>query len=155
LEDVRELSRGLHPAMLSRNGLGAAVKVLARKSPIPVHVEVELDPPPPEPVETAIYYVVSEALTNAIKHSRADTISVTIRGDGSTVRAAIVDDGVGGAMAGVGSGLTGLSDRVEALGGRFTLESRPESGTALTFELPRGPDVTPAAGTAGSRRSRG
>ena len=136
LEEVRELSRGLHPAQLSRGGLGLALRALARRSPIRVDLDVEVEERPPVPIETAVYYVVSEALTNAIKHSHASAVSVAVGRDEGVVRARIADDGVGGAVAGGGSGLTGLADRVEALGGRLMLESPRERGTAISIELP-------------------
>ena len=136
LEEVREVSRGLHPAQLSRGGLRVAVGALARRSPIPVELELDVDERPPPPIETAVYYVVSEAVTNAIKHSRAAAIAVRIASNRDVVHARVSDDGVGGAVADAGSGLSGLSDRVEALGGRFVVESPPERGTAISIELP-------------------
>jgi signal transduction histidine kinase len=136
LAEVQELSRGLHPAQLSRGGLGPSLRALARRSSIPVDLNVEVGERPPAPIETAVYYVVSEALTNATKHSEARSVSVSVVGDDSVVRAAIADDGVGGAERDAGSGLTGLADRVEALGGRFTLASPPQHGTTITVELP-------------------
>jgi signal transduction histidine kinase len=142
LEDVREVSRGLHPGQLSRGGLRVALGALAQRAPIPVAVEVDVDERPPPAIETAVYYVVSEALTNAIKHSRAATIKVTVASNRDVVHARVADDGVGGAVAEAGSGLSGLSDRVEALGGRFVLESPPERGTTVSIELPM---TTPGA----------
>jgi signal transduction histidine kinase len=136
LEEVREISRGLHPAQLSRGGLALSLRSLARKSPIPVALDVDVERRPPPSIETAVYYVVSEALANAIKHSRASTISVRIGRHADVVRATIADDGVGGAVAGTGSGLKGLIDRVEALGGRLAFESAPGRGTTISFELP-------------------
>jgi signal transduction histidine kinase len=136
LEEVRELSRGLHPAQLSRSGLGAALRALGRKSPIPVDIEVNVEPRPPASIETAVYYVISEAITNAIKHSRASAISVTVARKDAVMHAAVADDGIGGAVAEDGSGLTGLNDRVEALGGRFSLDSPREHGTTISIELP-------------------
>jgi len=136
LEEVRELSRGLHPALLSRGGLAPSLKALARKSPIRVDMDVDVEERPEASIETAVYYVVSEALTNAIKHSHASAISVAVATERPVLRATIADDGVGGAVAGAGSGLTGLSDRVEALGGRFALESPPGRGTRISIELP-------------------
>ena len=141
LEDVRELSHGLHPAQLSRRGLGVSLRALALKSPIPVEVEVDLPERPPASVETAVYYIVSEAVTNAIKHSRASVISVTVAHTPTVVSAIIADDGIGGAAAGGGSGLIGLIDRAEALGGRLTLGSPRDHGTTITVELPVGPAV--------------
>jgi GAF domain-containing protein len=140
LADLRELSHGLHPQLLSRLGLGPSLRSLARRSPIPVQLNVDLPERPPAPLETAVYYVVSEALTNAIKHSRATEISITITSD-ETLRASIVDNGVGDADPRSGSGLTGLLDRVDALGGRFALESPPRGGTKISIELPVEPTI--------------
>jgi signal transduction histidine kinase len=140
LADLRELSHGLHPPLLSRLGLGPSLQALARRSPIPVQLDVDLPERPAASLETAVYYVVSEALTNAIKHSHASEISVTIT-NGEILRASIVDDGVGHADPGDGSGLTGLEDRVDALGGRFALDSPPRGGTRISIELPVEPTV--------------
>jgi GAF domain-containing protein len=142
LGDLRELSHGLHPPLLSRLGLGPSLQALARRSPIPVQVDVDLTDRPAEPLETAIYYVVSEALTNAIKHSRASEIVVTIRSAPGYLHATIVDDGVGGADPSGGSGLTGLVDRVNALGGVFACESRSSCGTRISVDLPIDPVVS-------------
>jgi PAS domain S-box-containing protein len=136
LDDVRELSRGLHPALLSQAGLRPSLRALARKSPIPVKLEVDVAERPSESIEIAVYYVVSEALTNAAKHARASEISVELAASSSGIRATIEDDGVGGAEASAGSGLVGLIDRVEALGGRFALDSPPGAGTRISIELP-------------------
>jgi GAF domain-containing protein len=138
LDEVRELSRGLHPGLLSRQGLGPSLRALARKSALPVTIEVDLPERPPGPVETCTYFVVSEALTNAVKHAQASYLTVSVAADDSHLRATIADDGVGGADpgAGAGSGLIGLADRVNALGGRFTLESPPGRGTTISIELP-------------------
>ena len=135
LEDLRGLSDGLHPPMLSRLGLGPSLQALARGSPIPVHLDVDLPERPPASLETAMYYVVSEALTNAIKHSHASQISVTIT-NREKLQASIVDDGVGDADPTGGSGLTGLLDRIDALGGRFALDSPARGGTRISIELP-------------------
>jgi signal transduction histidine kinase len=139
LEEVREVSRGLHPAQLSRGGLGVALRTVARRSPIPVDVRVDLAERLPPAIETAVYYVVSEALTNAIKHSRASAVSVAVTREGATLRATVADDGVGGAVAGNGSGLIGLHDRMEALGGRVALNSPQGRGTSISIELPIAP----------------
>jgi signal transduction histidine kinase len=151
LEDVRELSRGLHPQMLSRRGLRTALVALARHSPIPVDLDIELDERPPEQIETAVYYAVSEALTNAIKHSNASAISVRIATDhpggrfatglddiwgGMNLHVAVADDGDGGATPTRGAGLAGLVDRIDALGGRLSLESPPGRGTRIAIALP-------------------
>jgi signal transduction histidine kinase len=138
LVDLRELSHGLHPPLLSRLGLGPSLQALARRSPIPVRLAVDLPERPTASVETAVYYVVSEAMTNAIKHSHASEIAVTIS-SGETLHASIVDDGVGAADPSDGSGLTGLVDRVDALGGRFALDSPPQGGTRISIELPLEP----------------
>jgi PAS domain S-box-containing protein len=136
LEDVRELSRGLHPGLLSQNGLQSSLKALARKSPVPVDVTVEVERRPPEAIEIAVYYVVSEALTNVAKYADASEATVTVTTSDTAIRAAIEDNGRGGAEASGGSGLTGLIDRVEALGGRFVLDSPPGRGTRIEIELP-------------------
>ncbi len=144
LEEIRVFSQGLHPALLSRSGLGPSLRALGRRSPVPVNVDVPGSARLPEPVEIAVYYVVSEALANAAKHSRASAVTVTVAVDTAAVRAGISDDGVGGAALDGGSGLIGLVDRVEALGGRFALESPAGHGTRITIELPL--DSRPATG---------
>jgi signal transduction histidine kinase len=142
LEELRELSRGLHPPLLSRRGLGPALTALARRSPIPVALTFDLPKRPRDAIEIAMYYVVSEAVTNAVKHSRASSISVTVGSDDERLQATIADDGVGGAEPGVGSGLVGLSDRVDALDGRLVLDSAPGRGTTISIELPLTAPVT-------------
>jgi signal transduction histidine kinase len=136
IDEVQELSRGLHPAQLSEGGLRPALRALARRSPIPIDLTVDVPERPPASVETAVYYVVSEALANAIKHSRATSLFVTVALDSGAIRATVADDGVGGAEIGAGSGLTGLSDRVDALAGRFKVVSPPGGGTTIAVELP-------------------
>jgi signal transduction histidine kinase len=151
LEDLRELSRGLHPPLLARRGLRSALRALARESPIPVEIEIDLPERPSAALETAAYYVVSESMTNAIKHSQASAISIKIETDhagepfavgldgrsrGVTLHATIADDGIGGADPSAGSGLTGLADRVDALGGRFDLDTPGGGGTRIMVELP-------------------
>jgi signal transduction histidine kinase len=137
LEEVRIFSQGLHPALLSRAGLGPSLRELARRSPVPVSLRIA-----PglgrfaEPIEIGVYYVVSEALANAAKHAGASEVSIAIDADAEAVRAKVADDGVGGAALGGGSGLIGLADRVEALGGRLTLDSPPGQGTTISIELP-------------------
>lgn len=136
LDDLREAARGLHPVILSRGGLAPALKALGRRSPVPV----ELDVPPherlPEPVEVAAYYVVAEALTNAAKHAHASFVKVDADVVNGDLRVSVRDDGVGGADLARGSGLVGLTDRVEALGGKVTLHSPPGEGTTLDVDLP-------------------
>jgi PAS domain S-box-containing protein len=136
LEDVRELSRGLHPALLSQSGLSAAIKALVRRASVPVELDLAVDERLPTSIEIAAYYVVSEALANAAKHAGASLVRVVGNVAEGRLRLTIADDGVGGAVFEAGSGLTGLVDRVEALGGRLTLDSRPGAGTAISIELP-------------------
>jgi signal transduction histidine kinase len=139
LEDLRELARGIHPAILSEGGLGPALKSLARRSAVPVELDLELPTRLPEPVEVAAYYVVSEALANAAKHARAQVVAVAVSARHGTLRLSVRDDGVGGATPGAGSGLLGLTDRVESLGGTISVDSPPGEGTTLRVELPAGP----------------
>jgi len=134
--DLQELARGIHPAILSRGGLGSALKTLARRSAIPVTVRLELDGPMPEPAEIAAYYVVAEALTNTTRHAHASEMEVDVRLNGSNLVLSIRDDGVGGADSSKGSGLIGLKDRVEALGGRMEIASPPGGGTTLNVAIP-------------------
>jgi signal transduction histidine kinase len=136
IEEVQELSRGVHPAQLAVGGLRPSLRALARRSPIPVDVSVDVPERPPASVETGLYYVVSEALANAIKHSQATLVSVTVVGDSGSVRATVADNGVGGAETGAGSGLTGLSDRVDALAGLFSVVSPSGGGTTISVDLP-------------------
>jgi signal transduction histidine kinase len=134
--ELQELSRGIHPAILSQGGLGPALQTLARRAAIPVQLEVNLQTRLPEPVEVAAYYVVSEALANAVKHGRASRIDVSLGRSNGSLLLSIRDDGIGGADPLRGSGLMGLTDRVEALGGSIRVESRRGEGTHLTAELP-------------------
>jgi signal transduction histidine kinase len=136
VDEVRELSRGVHPAQLTLGGLPPSLSALARRSPIPVELEVDVPQRPPAAVETAVYYVVSEALANAIKYSDASRVTVTVVGDPASLRATVADNGQGGAEVGAGSGLTGLTDRVAALGGRFSVASPRGGGTTVAVELP-------------------
>jgi signal transduction histidine kinase len=136
VEDLQEISRGIHPAILSRGGLGPALKALARRSAVPVELDLHVDRRLPGPVEVAAYYVVSEALTNATKHARPSVIQVDADAADSTFRLAVRDDGAGGADPGRGSGLLGLRDRVEAIGGRLEITSPPGGGTSLRVTIP-------------------
>jgi PAS domain S-box-containing protein len=136
LDDVREISRGVHPAVLSQWGLDRALRGLARRSPIPVDLELDVGDRLPESIEITAYYVVSEALANVTKHAKASGASVTARVSGGRLRVTVRDDGVGGANAVAGSGLAGLVDRVEAGGGQFVVESPPGKGTTISIELP-------------------
>jgi PAS domain S-box-containing protein len=137
LEELRELARGLHPAVLSDHGLGAALESLATRAPVPVRIDVALDGERlPQPIEAAAYYVVAEALTNMAKYAQASEASVSVgRADGRAF-VEVTDDGVGGADEAGGSGLRGLVDRVEALGGRLTVTSPAGAGTRVRAELP-------------------
>jgi signal transduction histidine kinase len=136
LEELRELARGLHPAVLSESGLGPALRALARRSAVPVSVDVQVAGRLPEPVETAAYYVVSEALTNAAKHAHASAAEVEVAAGDGVLQVRVRDDGSGGADFGHGSGLVGLKDRIEALGGRIWLHSPPGAGTVVQIVLP-------------------
>ncbi|MGY2703773.1 sensor histidine kinase [Nocardioides sp. HB32] len=136
LEELRRLTRGLHPAVLSEGGLEPALKALARWSPLPVEVDAHLEQRAPEPVEVGAYYLVSEALTNAAKHSGASLVRVEAEVRDRAVVVAVRDDGVGGADPTRGSGLIGLRDRVEILGGSIAVSSRPGEGTTIRATLP-------------------
>jgi signal transduction histidine kinase len=135
-EDLRELAQGIHPPILSRAGLGPALRTLARRSPVPVDLDLRAERRLPQPVEVAAYYVVSEALANAAKHSGASMVHVEVEAADSVVRLAIRDDGAGGADPGRGSGLVGLRDRVEAVSGTFEITSPAGRGTSLRVEIP-------------------
>jgi signal transduction histidine kinase len=136
LDDLRELSRGIHPAILSEGGLGPALRTLARRSSVPVELQVGTKGRLPERVEVAAYFVVAEALANVAKHAGASVVQVDVDADDGLLRLAIGDDGVGGADPARGSGLVGLKDRVEATGGTLRVESRRGQGTRLLVELP-------------------
>jgi PAS domain S-box-containing protein len=136
LDELRELSRGIHPAILAEGGLGPALRTLARRSAVPVELHLGTQAQPPEQVEVTAYYVVAEALTNVAKHAGASVVQVDVDIDEGVVRLGVRDDGVGGADFARGSGLVGLKDRVEALDGRIALRSDPGSGTSLAVELP-------------------
>nr|BFE58321.1 hypothetical protein GCM10020063_028470 [Dactylosporangium thailandense] len=135
-EDLRELSRGIHPAILSKGGLGPALKTLARRSTVPVKLTVDIDRRLPERVEVTAYYIVSEALTNAAKHARATLVCVEAEAGDTTFGLTIRDNGVGGASTSKGSGLIGLQDRIEALRGTMEVISPPGGGTTLLFSVP-------------------
>jgi signal transduction histidine kinase len=136
VEELQEISRGIHPAILSKGGLGPAMHALARRSVIPVDLDIMTDVRMAEPVEVAAYFVTSEALANAAKHSQASRIDVALERRDQTLVLSVRDDGVGGADTTRGSGLVGLMDRVEALGGSIRVSSRPSQGTQITAELP-------------------
>lgn len=134
--DLQELSRGIHPAILSRGGLGPAIKTLARRSPVPVALDICVAGRLPEPVEVAAYYVVAESLTNAAKHAHATEVAVRAGVEADVLRLVVADDGVGGAQPSAGSGLIGLKDRVEAVAGRLEVTSPPGVGTTLAVTFP-------------------
>ncbi|WP_432989528.1 AAA family ATPase [Dactylosporangium sp. CA-233914] len=141
VDELREISRGIHPAILTEGGLGPALRALARRSPIPVDLDLHRLGRLPEHVEVSAYYIIAEALTNATKHAHAATVTVTVEADptdtaNAALRLAVRDDGIGGADFTRGTGLVGLKDRVEALCGRIDLQSPRGAGTSLRVELP-------------------
>jgi len=136
LEELRETARGIHPAILSEGGLAPALKTLARRSTVPVALEMRSEARSPEPVEVAAYYVVSEMLTNAAKHAQATVVRVDVEQQDDVLHVFVRDDGVGGADPDRGSGLVGLKDRVESLGGLISVSSPVGAGTSVTVELP-------------------
>jgi signal transduction histidine kinase len=135
LEELREIARGLHPAILSR-GLEVAAVGVAERSPIPVELEIEGTEGLPQPVEAAAYYVVSEALTNVARYADASRARVRVSRDSNRLYVEVSDDGVGGAEVSPGSGLQGLRDRVEAIGGHLELQSASGGGTHVTASFP-------------------
>ena len=143
LADLRELSRGIHPAILAEAGLGPALRALARRSRVPVKLDVRIEDRLPERIEVTAYYILSEALTNAAKHANATVVHVDVDATHSAVRLAVRDDGVGGADPARGSGLLGLYDRVEAADGTITIHSPIGEGTELLVKLPLRPVPAP------------
>jgi len=156
LDELREIARGIHPAVLTESGLRPALTALARRCPIPVHVDIRVDTRLPEPVEIAAYYVIAEALTNAAKHAHASLVHVEAAVDpaadgrvvdhdaqqGAVLHVAVRDDGRGGAEFAAGSGMVGIQDRVEALGGRIALDSPAGGGTSMDITIPIGTSTT-------------
>jgi signal transduction histidine kinase len=136
LEDLQEVSRGIHPAILNKGGLEPALKALARRSAMPVDLDIRGDTRLPEQVAVAVYFVVSEALTNTAKHAAASLVHVDLEVQDSVLRLSVQDDGAGGADPDTGSGLVGLRDRVEAIGGDLELTSPPGAGTSLQVTIP-------------------
>jgi signal transduction histidine kinase len=141
LDELREVSHGIHPAILSEAGLGPALKALARRSAVPVELDLDLGTRLAERVEAAAYYIASEALTNVAKHARASLIDMHVHGCSGALTLSIRDDGIGGADPSRGSGIIGLKDRVEAVGGTISVLSPPGHGTALHVQLPADPAV--------------
>jgi signal transduction histidine kinase len=138
LVDLREIARGLHPAILADGGLAPALKTLARRSAFPVRLDVQVGARLPDPVEIAVYYTVAEALTNAAKHAGATAVEIEVTAGDGVLNVSVRDNGCGGADFSCGSGLLGLKDRAEALGGHLRLHSPRGAGTALEITLPLG-----------------
>jgi signal transduction histidine kinase len=149
LDDLREISSGLHPAILADGGLRPALKTLARRSALPIELDIQIEGRLPEPVEIAAYYTVAEALTNAVKHARATTADIQVTERAGVLYVRVRDNGCGGADFSHGSGLVGVKDRAEALGGHLRVDSPPGAGTTLEITLPiddrSGPRVPPGA----------
>jgi signal transduction histidine kinase len=142
-DELREIAHGIHPAILSEGGLEPALRALRRRSAVPVELDLQAEQRLPEPVEVATYYVVCEGLTNAAKHAHASVVRVELGTRNAILRLAIRDDGIGGADPREGSGLLGLSDRIETLGGTLEITSPVGHGTTLLAEIPLGP-LSPA-----------
>jgi signal transduction histidine kinase len=138
LEELRELARGIHPAILTDGGLAPALSALAHRAPLPVEIDDVPDERLPEPVEAAAYYLIAEAITNVAKHAHASHVAVSVLRDNGRVLVSVADDGVGGADPGAGSGLHGLADRVEALHGHLHVDSPLGGGTRLEARIPIG-----------------
>jgi signal transduction histidine kinase len=134
IDELRELARGIHPAVLTDRGLRVAVEALARRAPMPVRITELPEPRLPEAVEAAVYYLVAEALTNAARHAQASDVTVRVAHNGGLVTVEVADDGVGGVEE--GTGLCGLRDRFEALGGTLAVDSPPGRGTVVRGQLP-------------------
>jgi PAS domain S-box-containing protein len=141
VDELREISSGIHPAIISQGGLPAALGTLARRSSLPVALDVVPDVHAGDQIEVAAYFVASEALANAAKHAQASTVALSLQRTDGGLLLCVRDDGIGGASATHGSGLTGLADRVEALGGSLRIESRRGEGTAISVRLPIDPEV--------------
>jgi signal transduction histidine kinase len=143
-DDLREMARGIHPSILAEGGIAPALRTLARRSVVPVELELDADGRLPEQIEVAAYYVVSESLTNIAKHAHATVARISATLHSSELRIRIADDGRGGAETIAGSGLIGLHDRVEAVGGSLSISSPPGFGTAIEATFPRGTEAAPA-----------
>jgi GAF domain-containing protein len=135
-EELREVSRGIHPTILTEAGLGPALRALARRSDIPIDVDVSLDERLPAPIEAAAYYIASEALTNVAKHAHANVVQLIASNNDGVLTLEVRDDGIGGVDATRGSGILGLTDRAEALGGTISIASPRGGGTTLSVRLP-------------------
>ena len=148
LSELRELARGIHPAVLTDRGLEPALQALVSRAPVPVAVEAELDSPLPDAVESAAYFVVSEALANVAKYAQATQATVVVRRVDGRLTVDVSDDGIGGADAAQGSGLRGLADRLAALDGTLSLESPAGGGTRLHAEIPARAWTVPSGASA-------
>jgi signal transduction histidine kinase len=147
LDELRDLARGLHPAVLRDRGLAPALNALAARAPVAVQVAALPGERLPEPVETAAYYLVAEALTNVARHAHATVVTVSVTRTCDRARIEVRDDGIGAADTARGSGLQGLVDRLEGLGGSLEVDSPPGVGTTLIGELPLGPSMPPRKST--------
>ena len=136
LDDLRELARGIHPAILTDRGLGPALQGLLARAPVPIEITELPQERLAGPVEAAAYYVVAEAITNVAKYARASYVTVSIRRSNGSATVVVTDDGVGGADPALGTGLRGLADRLEALEGRLEVDSPTARGTRITAEIP-------------------
>jgi signal transduction histidine kinase len=139
IEELREISQGLHPVILEKGDLEPALRALTRRAGLPVELEIKVRERLPDRVAVAAYYALSEALTNAAKHARASLVKVEVGVVDERLRLLVSDDGAGGADPSRGSGLVGLSDRVEAVGGSIDVTSRPGRGTSLLVTIPLPP----------------
>jgi signal transduction histidine kinase len=136
LDDLRELARGIHPAVLTERGLEPALISLTERAPVAVEIEAVPNERLPQAVEAAAYYVVAEAITNAAKYANASHVTINVSQSNGMAVVRVADDGVGGADPARGSGLHGLADRVEALSGRLQVDSPPNRGTRIKAEIP-------------------
>jgi signal transduction histidine kinase len=136
LAELRDLARGIHPAVLTERGLEAAVAALVQRAPVPVDMHAAVPARPDPSIEAAAYFLISEALTNVAKYAQADAVTVDLRAASGVLVVTITDDGIGGADPAGGSGLRGLVDRVEAIGGQIEITSPPGHGTRLCARLP-------------------
>jgi signal transduction histidine kinase len=136
LDELRELARGIHPAVLTDRGLGPALQALVNRAPVPVEITELPEERLAGPVEAAAYYVVAEAITNVAKYARASHVTVSVRRSNGRASVTVSDDGVGGADAALGTGLRGLADRLEALDGHLEVDSRAARGTRISAEIP-------------------
>jgi PAS domain S-box-containing protein len=143
LAELRELARGIHPAVLSDRGLAEALRALAARAPLPVDLECDLAGRLDPAAEAALYYCAAEALTNAARHARATLVDMRLAAGAATVSLEVSDDGVGGAVPGAGSGLRGLEDRLAAVGGALEIESVEGRGTRVRAQVPRRPPAGP------------